>query len=91
MRPTIVLRGSGRCIAPITAISFVFRQLLSSVSFCASGSTTIKVCNGVGFEGEDAVVFEPEEHDLLEVGLGGLEEPIQLVELGEFDYLEDLA
>ena len=37
------------------------------------------------------MVLEPEEHDLLEVGLGRLEKTFKLVQLAEFDDFEDLA
>ena len=37
------------------------------------------------------MVLEPEEHDLLKVGLGRLEQALQLVQLAELDDLKNLA
>ena len=37
------------------------------------------------------MVLEPEEHDLLEVGLGRLEKTFKLVQLAEFDDFKDLT
>ena len=37
------------------------------------------------------MVLEPEEHDLLEVGLGRLEQTFKFVQLAELDDFEDLT
>ena len=51
----------------------------------------IEASNYALLEGENAVILEPEEHNLLEVSLCCLEQRLQFVQLGQLDDFEDLA
>jgi len=51
----------------------------------------IQASNYTLLESENAVIFEPEEHNLLEVSLCCLEQRLQFVQLTQLDDFEDFA